>query len=178
MQTVINSTIGMKVLLSSSHLDGHFLRFRLKKYGPVNLNWLHDDIMPNHVYFLKWINIAGSRFLRWIKRWCWHENVILLLFCFPHLSFLLIKIGVREWLLNEKFTAFYFPLWFTFIRTVLVKTRFFFNLKGQIKGILALRLNGNPCIFLCSVKWKAKKDGERRRISVSGHYWLVPVGYS
>lgn len=147
----------MKVLLSSSHLDGHFLRFRLKKYRPVNLNWLHDDIMPNHVYFLKWINIAGSRFLRWIKRWFWHENVILLLFCFPHLSFLLIKIGVREWLLNEKFTAFYFPLWFTFIQTVLVKTRFFFYLKGQIKGILALRLNGKPCIFCAPWNEKPRK---------------------
>ena len=55
---------------------------------------------------------------------------------------------------------------------------FFFYLRGQIKGILALRLNGYPCIFLCSVKWKAKKDGERRRIPVSGHYWLVPIGYS
>ena len=148
MQTIINSTIGMKVLLSSSHLDGHFLRFRLKKYRPVNLNWLHDDIMPNHVYFLKWINIAGSRFLRWIKRWFWHENVILLSFCFPHLSFLLIKIGVREWLFSS--LIYLYPDSFS-------QNTFFFYLKGQIKGILALRLNGKPCIFCAPWNEKPRK---------------------
>lgn len=168
----------MKVLLSSSHLDGHFLRFRLKKYRPVNLNWLHDDIMPNHVYFLKWINIAGSRFLRWIKRWCWHENVILLLFCFPHLSFFTDKDRCKGMAIERKIHSILFSSLIYLYPDSFSQNMFFFHLKGQIKGILALRLNCYPCIFLCSVKWKAKKDGERRRIPVSGHYWLVPMDYS
>lgn len=95
----------------------------------------------------------------------------MLLFCFPHLSFFTDKDRCKGMATERKIHSILVScLIYLYPDSFSQNMLFFFHLKGQIKGILALRLNGKPCIFLCSVKSKAKKDGERRRIPVSGHY--------
>ena len=95
----------------------------------------------------------------------------MLLFCFPHLSFFTDKDRCKGMATERKIHSILVScLIYLYPDSFSQNMLFFFHLKGQIKGILALRLNGKPCIFLCSVKSKAKKDGERRRIPLSGHY--------